>query len=156
MPPARGRDNKAVGDWAPFIAILAVLTSIAALAMNIINSGASKIDELRKEHLSLREHDEYRHGVNNQFDAVLKALETKAPTERVREYKDDWLRELELLRQQVIRIDNTKPTAGELKGTADGLKEQLLALERRIEETARAAAMQRMSTAATLAHENEK
>jgi hypothetical protein len=141
-----------MGDWAPFIAVLAVLTSLASLAMNFINSGATKIEELRKEHLSLREHDEFKRSLETRLAGVDRVLDTKAPTKRVKEYKKDLLRDLRHLARRLELIETTRPTTGELQGAASGIKEQVLALERRIEETARAAALQRAQTASTLEH----
>jgi hypothetical protein len=145
-----------MGDWAPFIAILAVLTSIAALAMNFINGGAAKLEKLREDTLSLREHDEFKHALETRLAGLDRVLDTKAPTKRVKEYKKDLLRDLKHLGERLILIESTRPTTGELQGAADGLKDQLLALERRIEETAKAAAMQRVNTASALAHADDK
>jgi hypothetical protein len=120
---------------------LAVLTSIASLAMNFINSGAAKLEELRKEMLTLREHAEFKRGIDTRLTGFDKALQKKAPTKRIKEYKKDMLRDSKRLSRRLDLIESSRPTTGELKGTADGIKEQLLALERRIEEAAKAAAL---------------
>ena len=141
-----------MGDWAPFVAILAVLTAIASLAMNFINNSATKLDAIRSDMLSIREHNEFKLGLESRLLALDGLVNKKAPTARVKEYKKDLLRELKLLRSQV----NEKPSVGELKGSADALKEQLLALERRIQESAQAAAYQRTTTASALADTHGK
>ena len=123
-----------MSDWTTFLAILSILTAVASVGLNWVNSGASKIEQLRREMLTLREHKEFK--------------------ERIKEYKKDMLRDLRHLARRLTVIEGNRPTTGELQGTASSLEKQLLALERRIEETAKAAALLQSATAATLAQQS--
>jgi predicted NACHT family NTPase len=122
--------------WPTFLSVLSILTAVAAVLVAYSTSGAAKIESLRKEMLTIREHKEFKG--------------------RVREYKKDMLRELRHLSRRLTLIETTRPTTGELQGAASSLKEQLLALERRIEEASKAVALQQSSTAAALARKTEK
>ena len=94
-------------DWQTILAI-------GALALAAFSFLSRTLDKS----LSLREHDEYRKGAERTNDGL---------------QREFW-REVDRLEQRLNIIEQTRPTAGELKSTADSFKEQLSEMKQQMRE----------------------
>ncbi len=85
-------------DWQVSLALAAICISAFTLIGRMLDKG-----------LSVREHDEYRKGAGRVTDGL----------------REQFQREIDKIEHRIDVIEQTRPTAGELKGTADGLRDQV-------------------------------
>jgi methylthioribose-1-phosphate isomerase len=85
-------------EWQSLLAIGAV--GIAALSL---------LDRLLDKSLSLREHEEYRKGVERSMDTM----------------RNEYIRELDRIDKHISIIEQSRPTASELQNVSSGLQNQI-------------------------------
>lgn len=90
------------------------LLAVAAIAV----AGLTLLARLLDKSLTVREHDEYRKG-----------MERHAETTRLQ-----LVRDIDRLEKQLSILEQTRPTTGELKTTADNVKEQIAEIKARLRE----------------------
>ena len=85
-------------EWQSLLAIGAV--GIAAISL---------LDRLLDKSLSIREHDEYRKGVERTTDGL----------------RNEYIREIDRMDGRLNTIEQTRPTASELQSVSTGLQNQI-------------------------------
>ena len=84
--------------WEIVVAVGALFLSAIAIVIRTFDKS-----------LSVREHDEFKKGVERALDGV---------------QRESW-RELDKLEERIKILEQTRPTTGELSGLTTGIKEQL-------------------------------
>ena len=92
-------------DWQAVLALIAI--GIAGLTL---------MSRLLDKSLTIREHEEYQRGAERQNDML----------------REQFLREIDGLGRQLLVLEQTRPTTGELKTTADFAKEQIAEIKNRL------------------------
>ena len=86
-----------------------ILISIGAFIVSLY----LVISRAFEKSLSIREHDEYRHGMDRTTDSI----------------KAQFTREIERIDRHLSRIEDSRPTAGELQIITNAFKERIAKLE---------------------------
>ena len=103
-------------DWQTFIAI-------GAFAV----AGITLLAKLLDKSLSIREHDEFRKGIERTTDGMKDEY-----LSLIRELQGQTRREIDKLENRLTFMDQTKPSVGQLQDTSTGLKEQISEIKNRI------------------------
>ena len=82
-----------------------ILVAVGALVLSTITVLARMFDRS----LSIREHDEFKRGVERNMDGLQREMQ----------------RELDRIENRIQHIEQTRPTTSELSGRLDGLREQI-------------------------------
>jgi len=94
-----------VTDWPILIALGAFAVSVLTLVSKFLDKS-----------LTIREHDEYRKGVERTTDGL----------------QEQFWREFDKLESRLNFIDQTKPSSGQLQDATSNLKEQLAELKAKL------------------------
>jgi hypothetical protein len=123
------------------------LLALAALAMSLLTLVGRAFDKS----LSIREHEVFKSGVENRLKELADRLDKMAPSKRIKNLKEDLLRDLERIERRLILIESTRPSNSELQTTSSTLSKRLDDTQSRIDATATSAALREANTATTLA-----